>query len=263
MRRNILREKLKNNEPSFSTHIHTVWPAVVEVIGHTGQYDYIEFVAEYGPYTLHDLDNLGRAGDLHNVDMMIKVDYESHRFVAQRAIGSGFRSVLFADCHNVEEVQHCINSVKPDTLEDGGSYGVGTRRFTYMGYGGSQDYVDALRDMVVMVMIEKHEAVEQIEEIVRLPGVDMIQWGGADYSMNIGKPGQRGTPEIKEVEKHVIETALKYGVQPRAEIGSAEDAKWYMDLGVRHFCLGTDIAILYQWLSSNGKELRDLVLAAK
>ena len=45
----------------------------------------------------------------------------------------------------------------------------------------------------------------------------MIQWGGSDYSMSVGKPGQNSSPEIKEVEKYVIESALKKGVQPRAE----------------------------------------------
>jgi 4-hydroxy-2-oxoheptanedioate aldolase len=259
MRPNKLRNLLKENKPSISTHIHTTWPSVVEVIGHTGIYDYIEFVAEYGPYDLHDLDNLGRAADLYGLGMMIKVDYEPHRFVAQRAVGSGFGSVLFADCHNVEEARDCILSVKPDTPEDGGFHGVGTRRFTYMGYGGSPAYVQALRDVVVMLMIEKKGAVDQLEEILALPGLDMIQWGGADYSMSIGKAGQRRDPEIKATEKRVIETALKMGVQPRAEISSPDEAKYYLDLGVRHFCIGTDISILFQWLKENGEGLRKAI----
>jgi 4-hydroxy-2-oxoheptanedioate aldolase len=262
MRKNKLRELLRNNQPSFSTHIHTTWPSVIEAIGHTGMYDYVEFVAEYGPYDLHDLDNMCRAAELLDVDMMIKVDYDTHQFVSQRAVGSGFGSVLFADCHNVAEVQHCINSVRPDTLEDGGTYGVGTRRFTYMGYGGTPEYVQAIKDVVVMLMIEKQGAVDELEAILDLPGVDMIQWGGADYSMNIGKAGQRNNPEIKATEKWVIETALKKGVQPRAEIGSPEQAKWYLDLGVRHFSIGTDIHILYQWLKDNGKALREVVKSA-
>ena len=60
MRPNKLREILNGGQPSLATHIHTVWPSVVELVGHTGRYDYVEFVGEYGPYDLHDLDNLGR-----------------------------------------------------------------------------------------------------------------------------------------------------------------------------------------------------------
>jgi len=45
-------ELLKFNKPTLSTHIHTTWPSVVEAIGHTGLYDYVEFVGEYGPFDL-------------------------------------------------------------------------------------------------------------------------------------------------------------------------------------------------------------------
>ena len=100
MRPNKLRELLKADKPTLATHIHTTWPSVVEAIGHTGVYDYVEFVGEYGPYDLHDLDNLCRAAELYNMSMMIKVDQEPRGFLAQRAIGSGFHSVLFADCRS-------------------------------------------------------------------------------------------------------------------------------------------------------------------
>ena len=49
MKPNVLRQKLESGEPTVSTHIHSTWPSVVEAVGHTGIYDYVEFVAEYGP----------------------------------------------------------------------------------------------------------------------------------------------------------------------------------------------------------------------
>lgn len=49
------------------------------------------------------------------------------------------------------------------------------------------------------------------------------------------------------------------GIQPRAEIGKPSDAEYYLDLGVRHFCIGTDFSILYSWFKQNGEELRRLV----
>ena len=70
MRPNKLRELLKAGQPTLA-HIHTTWPSVVEAIGCTGLYDYVEFVGEYGPYDLHDLDNLCRAA-VYNMSMMIK-----------------------------------------------------------------------------------------------------------------------------------------------------------------------------------------------
>jgi len=259
MRPNKLRELLTADEPSIGTHVHSTWPSIVEVIGHTGMFDYVEFVAEYAPFDLYAMDDFCRAVELHNMSAIIKVDQDPRSFLAQRGIGAGFQGVLFADCRTVEEVRQCVRIVRPDTPQDGGTYGVGMRRFTYMGYGGSREYVQALRDAVVMIMVEKRTAVEQLEELLEVEGVDMIQWGPADYTMSIGRPGERNLPEVKAVERKVFETALKMGVAPRAEIGSVDQAKYYLDLGVRHFCIGTDISILYEWWRVNGEGLRKAI----
>lgn len=259
MRANKFRELLKADKPTIGTHIHTTWPSIVEAIGHTGTYDYVEFVAEYGPFDLYAFDDMCRAAELYDMSMMVKVDQEPRGFIAQRAIGSGFQSVLFSDCRSADEVRECVAIARPETPEDGGTYGVATRRFTYMGYGGSMDYVRALRDVVVVIMIEKDGAVQNLEEVLSVPGVDMIQWGGSDYSMSVGRAGQRGSTEIKAVERKVIETSLKMGVPPRAEINTADQAKYYLDMGVRHFCIGTDVNILFDWWKAHGDSVRKAV----
>ena len=259
MRPNVFRQLLKGNKPTVATHIHTTWPSVIEALGHTGLYDYVEFVGEYGPYDLHDLDNMCRAADLYNMSMMIKVDQEPRSFLAQRAIGSGFHSVLFADCRSAADVRDCVSIARPETPEDGGSYGVATRRFTYMGYGGGKEYVQALRDIVVVIMVEKHSVVENLEEVLSVPGVDMIQWGGSDYSMSVGRAGERNSPEMQKIERRVFETSLRMGIPPRAEINTADQAKYYRDMGVEHFCIGTDINILHGWWKSQGEALRKAI----
>ena len=75
MRRNLLRARLNAGQPTVGTHILSAWPTLVELIGHSGQYDYVEFTAEYAPFTMHDLDNLGRAFELKNLGGMITVSY--------------------------------------------------------------------------------------------------------------------------------------------------------------------------------------------
>jgi len=259
MRSNKLRELLNADKPSVGTRVHNAWPSVVEAIGHTGMFDYVEFLAEYAPFDLYALDNFCRAAELFDMATIIKVDQEPRGFLAQRGIGSGFQGVLFADCRSVEDVELCVRIVRPETPEDKGIHGVGTRRFAYMGYGGSSEYVQALRDIVVMIMIEKHSAVEQLEEVLSVKGIDMIQWGPVDYSMSIGKAGERNSPEVKAVERRVFETAIKMGIPPRAEINSVDEAKYYLDMGVRHFNIATDLSILFNWWKTNGDKLRKVI----
>ena len=259
MKQNKFREKLNNNEPTISTHILSTWPSIVEAIGHTGMYDYVEFVAEYGSFDLHELDNLCRAIELYGMGSMIKIDQSHQAFLSQRGIGAGFQSVLFADCRSAEDVRQCVRIVRPETPEDKGIHGAANRRAAYIGYAGSEDYVQALRDIVVAIMIEKHSAVSELDEILSIEGVDMIQWGPSDYSMSIGRPGQRKTAEVRKVERKVFDSALAYGIPARAEINSVDEAKYYLDLGVRHFCIGTDISILYDWWKINGDLLRKTI----
>ena len=53
-----------------------------------------------------------------------------------------------------------------------------------------------------------------------------------------------------------FETAIEMGVPPRAEIESADEAKEYLDMGVRHFSVGTDLGILYEFWRNEGEEIR-------
>ena len=261
MRPNRLRQLLDAGDPSIGTHILSSWPGIVEIVGHAGGFDYIEFVAEYGPYDLYALENIGRAVELFDpMTSMIKVEQEPRAFIATRAIGAGIQNVLFADVRSVDEAKQCVAAVRAETPQTGGRHGSGDRRFArYFLESGSQAYVQALEDVVIAFMIEKADAVKDLEAILSIKGIDMVQFGPNDYSMSIGKPGHGPSPEVWEVQEYVIKTALSKGVQPRAEISTPDDAKRYLDLGVRHFCIGTDLSILYRWWQENAKELRQAI----
>jgi len=91
MRRNKIRELLDAGKPTIGTHLHSTWPSIVEIIGHTGMFDYVEFVAEYAPFDLYTLENFCRAAELHDLSSMIKIDQAPRSFLAQRGIGAGFQ----------------------------------------------------------------------------------------------------------------------------------------------------------------------------
>ncbi|MBN1317759.1 MAG: hypothetical protein JXA42_19910 [Anaerolineales bacterium] len=254
---NKLRMLLDGQQFSLGAHVHSTWPNIVEAIGHTGMYDYVEFVAEYAPFDLYALENFCRAAELYGMSTMIKIDPEPRRFLAQRAIGCGFQSVLFAICQTPEEVRDCVRIVRPATQEDGGWYGANMRRRVYMaGYGTTPDQLEELRDIVVCVMIEKKSAVEQLEGILSTPGLDMICFGPADYAINAGISPDRRSQELRKVEKRVIETALNMDIHVRVDIGSLDDASYYHDLGVKHFCMTSEVTIIHNWLLATGESIR-------
>ena len=108
IRENRLRTLLDQGKPSIGTRVHSIWPATAEAIGHTGMFDYVEFLAEYAPFDLDGLDNFCRAVELFDMSAIIKIDQEPRGFLAQRAIGAGFQGVLFADSRSVQDVEQCV-----------------------------------------------------------------------------------------------------------------------------------------------------------
>jgi 2-keto-3-deoxy-L-rhamnonate aldolase RhmA len=261
MRKNRLRQLLDEGKPSLGTHLLSTWPTITELVGQTGTWDYIEFVAEYAPWTMHDLDNLGRAIELFpDFTGMIKVEQDTRGHLAMRAIGAGIQNLLFADVRTSQEALQCVRSVRAEHPAHGGLHGVGMRRdVRTVLEGGSEAFVEALADSVIVLMIEKKEAVENLESILDVGGIDMVQFGPSDYSMSLGMPGQGSHDRVREAEKFTIETSQRRGIPARAEIRDANGAQRYLEMGVRHFCVGWDVRILHDWFTDQGKAMQRLL----
>jgi 2-keto-3-deoxy-L-rhamnonate aldolase RhmA len=264
MRPNRLRQRLDAGQPSLGTHILSCWPTLVELVGQADAYDYVEFTAEYGPFTMHDLDNLGRGLELAGLAGMIKVEQTQWTHQAMRAIGSGFQSVLFADVRTVADARACVAAVRAETpapRRGQGLLGVGMRRDVgTIREAGTPAYVEALDNAVVAIMVEKRQCVEDLDAILSVPGIDMVQFGPADYSMSIGRAGQLSHPDVRKAEQKTIETALKKGIHPRAEISEPSEASRYVEMGVKHFCIGWDVDILHGYWRTRGQAMQDLLV---
>lgn len=259
IRPNKLRQLLNENKPSVCVRVNTLWPDLVEIIGAMGIYDYVEFAAEYAPYDMQGMDNFCRTAELYGLGTMVKLDQDPRLWLAQRAIGSGFQSILFVDCRTKAEVEQCVRICRPDTPEDKGLYGAAGRRFGYQS-SGHAEYSQALRDIVVAIMAEKKSMVDDLDSILDIPGIDMTQWGPSDYTMSGGF--KRGDPAVKEAEKFVIETSLKKGVAPRIELEALDGVEYYLNLGVKHFRIGNDVSVLRRFWQENGTKLKDMLSKA-
>jgi 4-hydroxy-2-oxoheptanedioate aldolase len=234
---------------------------VTELVGYAGNFDYVEFVAEYAPYDLYALENLGRAISIFDhLTGMMKIEQEPRNYLTIRALGSGIQNVLFADVRTAADAEACVRAVRAEAPGSGGIHGVGMRRDVRFAIEpGSRDFVEALDQTVIALMIEKREALENLDAILSVPGIDMVQFGPADYAMSIGVAGEWSHPRVQEAERHVIETALKRGIHPRAEIQHPGLAQHYLDLGVKHFCVGTDMVTLWQYFKETGAAMRGLI----
>jgi 4-hydroxy-2-oxoheptanedioate aldolase len=259
MKKNRLRELLDAGKPTIGTHMITTSPEIVEIIGHSGAFDYIELCGQYATWSLPALDNFARAVELFpHMSAMMKVEQDPRLFIASRSLGAGIQNMLFADCRSADEVRECVRMVRAATPEDEGFQGCVVRRISgYFLDVGNEVWVKALRETVIALMIEKAAAMENLEEILSVEGVDMVQFGPCDYSVNTGRPGRWG--EVQQKQRDMIELALKKGVHPRVELDSLERAQEFIGMGVRHFCIGWDLQMVMHWCRQNGEGLRKLL----
>ena len=258
---NTLREKLAAGKPTIGTHFLAADPDVPEIIGDTRLFDYAEYCAEYSAFDMHLLYHMARAGQCAGLPLMIKLDQEAQGFWAQAALGAGFKAVLFTDIRSPEDVAACHRCIRADTPDRGGLMGVKLRRPAMTGYDPAS-YLADLDSIVLAIMIEKDLAVEHIDEVLNAAHdrrVDMIQWGPADFGLSRGQPGLMDTPAIRPFEELVIKKSIEHGVSPRIEIAEAEEAKRYVQLGVRHFCIGWDRFIYQLGLIRIGEGMRRLL----
>ena len=268
MKPNRLRELLRTGKPTVGTHVIIPWPGIMEIVGQTGAFDYIEYVGEYSTFTPAQLEDFGRAIELFpKMSAMMKVEEQTRGFIATRAIDAGIQNVLFTDCRSADDVRECVRLVRSETPEAGGVHGYGMRRSTVYGSGGTsygagsplEEWTAAMNEVVVAIMIEKKGALDNLEEILSVKGVDMVQFGPADYSISIGKPGQTRSPDVQKAHRDMIELAIKKGIAPRVEVGSFEQAKPFLEMGVRHFCIGWDTLVISQWCRQQGDGIKGLL----
>jgi 2-keto-3-deoxy-L-rhamnonate aldolase RhmA len=265
MRENRLRTLLNEGKPTFGTRIQSSWPTATELVGRSGQFDYVEFLAEYAPYDLYALDNMGRAIELSpNFCGMIKMEQSAQWHLAVRAMSAGIQNLLFTDVRSAADAEACVRIVRPEGPDSDATHGMAGGRIQVE---SGADYLKYYSDAVIVLMIEKKAAVENLESILRVKGVDMVQFGPSDYGMSIGKPGRSYAgglhPDVIEAREHTVKTAIKMGVRPRAEINSPAEAEYYLNLGVKDFNLSSDVAILRSFYREQGGALREIVEKAK
>ena len=108
-------------------------------------------------------------------------------------------------------------------------------------YGEYIEYSN--RERLTIIQIEDIEALEQIDEIAAVPGIDMLFFGPADFAHSLGIPTQTGDEKVTKARIKVAETARKYG-KYAGTVGNPGNVKELYDMGYRYVNLCADVAIL-------------------
>ena len=114
-------------------------------------------------------------------------------------------------------------------------------------FGPLPEFIEAHnQDTLVIAQIERKAAVERIDDLLSVPGVDVALIGPEDLSVSLGVPGQSEHRVVVEAVEEVIASAARNGVVSATHSGSVEMLQSWMAKGMRMLMYGSDLSFLME-----------------
>lgn len=208
MYKNILKEKLQRGEFALGSFVNFYAPSLVEIIGYAGL-DFIVIDDEHGAFSYPQIEEMIRAAEIAEITPIVRVSYDNSAI--QKALDRGAKGVQVPMVNSRADAEAVVKKVKfPPVGNRGTAYSVRPARFG--GYSG-KDYLDAAdNSALVIVHIETPEAVENFEQIVKVPGIDAVFIGPTDLSVSMGYKAEGPShPAVKNVIQDLLRKGREMG----------------------------------------------------
>ena len=232
------RNRLKSGELLVGTMVTLGTPEVTELLAKVG-YDWLFIDAEHAPLSSLDLQRMLQ-GAGSQMPCLVRLS-ASREVPIKQALDAGAAGIIAPMVNSAEEAAQVVSWSKYSPM---GTRGVGVSRAH--GYGlGFQDYIDSANNNVTVVVQAEHiKAVENIEAIVQVPGIDSVLIGPYDLSASLGKLGEITDPEVVQAIDHVTEVCTAAGI-PLGYFGLTANAVTpYIERGYTLITVGIDTLML-------------------
>jgi 2-keto-3-deoxy-L-rhamnonate aldolase RhmA len=231
-------EKFKSGKLQLGTHITCNDPQMTEMIGNVG-FDYFWIDTEH---TVIGNDTLLLhliAARATNTPAFVRIPWNDPVLV-KPVLELGVDGLIFPMIHDAQEAQEAIRAC---LYPPEGTRGYGPRRAIRYGLDSPKEYIESeSKKILKLIQIETRGAVENIDEIAGLPGVDIVILGPNDLSGAYGKLGQIRDPEIQKLYRYVVERAHAADKPALVSYGAytADLIQMWIDLGVDMITAGSD-----------------------
>lgn len=226
MYRNKYKAKLKEGKKCCAMANATWFDATIAEMAGKAGFDAITLDCEHACVSRAQILEFIRACETADIIPVIRVSDNSPGPILQ-IMDAGAMGITIPDIHNAEEAKAAVDAVKYPPM---GHRGLSTTRASDYGLGMKlSEYTKvANEETILTLMIENPDAVENIEEILAVPGIDCVVIGATDLSLSLGHPGNRNHPEVVAAINKVIAaahnnniplgTVLRPGQDPKEEI---------------------------------------------
>ncbi|NQX69113.1 siderophore biosynthesis protein SbnG [Paenibacillus alba] len=247
LKENTLKQKLKNGIPVFGLLVSIPSPLVVEMIG-CADYDFIIIDNEHVQVNPETLEHMIRAAEAVDLIALVRVSEPNAKEIL-RALDAGALGIVVPQVESREQMEQIVRSCKYAPL---GNRSLNSGRAGIFGKNDLAAYVQrANEEIMVVPMIETRAGVEQVHDILSVPGVDMVLEGAADLSQSYGIPWQTRHPVVKEALRQVSATAKQCDVPYCAIPRAPEDFTEWTELGIQAFVLGDERGVAFRALKAH------------
>lgn len=253
MRRSVVKRKLKNNEPVLAAKMNFLNPHLAEMMGLIG-FDCLWICNEHIYIDNSLLDHIILASRSTGMDVLLRRNGSAYQELLQ-PLEMGVTGIMAPRIRTVRQVNDLIEWIKFPPLGRRGFDGVNAD--ADFGLISMDEYIrTANSETFTVVQIEDPEAIDLVDEIASLEGVDVLFIGHGDLALSLGVPGQTRHPRIVEIMDRVLEACARYGKHAGIPIGSPEEAESLIARGFRFFTIGADYRHIKAALLNMREEFR-------
>jgi len=244
MRQSRVLRQMRAGKVATCTKLNLSDPRVAEIAAMSG-FDCIWIDLEHVPNHMKDVEDAVRAAKIYDVDVLTRVSKGCYSDLV-RPLEADSTGIMVPHLMSLEEAKKIVYYTKFHPVGrrpiDGGN---ADGAYCRVGVG---DYItQANRERFTVVQIEDPEPLAELEEICKLPGIDMIFFGPADFSQGIGSP-LGGDPRIDETRRLIAKTARKYG-KFAGTVGGTGNFDELVAMGYTFISVGADVVSLCKYFS--------------
>lgn len=239
MPRNHFKAALKAGERQIGLWTALRDSAGIEMLAACG-YDWLLIDNEHAPITAPETLSLMQAAAPYPVSTVVRPGWNDQVEI-KRLLDAGAQTILVPYVQTPEEAQSAVRAMHYPPRGVRGVAGA-TRASRY---GAVTGYAQKASDeLCLLVQVETADALERLEEIAAVEGVDGIFIGPSDLAASMGHPGNVAHPEVKSAVVDAIARISKAGLPPgilSLDPGLLQDAA---DAGAKFIAVGVDMAML-------------------
>lgn len=226
-----------------------------EIVGAAG-YDWCLIDGEHAPFNPVTIQNQLRALDAAGGEAIVRVPV-GEDWVIKQVLDLGAQSLLVPMVDTVEQAASVVAATR---YAPEGKRGMGAAVARASGYGRNADYASNINDEIcVIVQAETRLAMENLDEIAAVEGVDCVFIGPADLSADMGHRGNPGHPDVKAAIADGVARIRAAGKAAGILHYDAGNFAYYRDLGVTFLGVGSEASLFRAAIHANLDAARDAV----